>query len=50
MARIDFDYLNADYPSLDPGLLLWSFVENCGFTTQLKPAQPIDFSGPQKRR
>jgi hypothetical protein len=25
VARIDFDYLNADYPSLAPGLLLWSF-------------------------
>ncbi len=25
-ARIDFDYLNADYPRLDPGRLLWSFA------------------------
>jgi hypothetical protein len=24
-ARIDFDYLTADYPMLAPGLLLWSF-------------------------
>ena len=24
-ARVDFDYLNADYPRLAPGLLLWSF-------------------------
>ncbi|MEE8105910.1 MAG: ATP-binding protein, partial [Planctomycetota bacterium] len=27
VARVDFDYLNADYPRLDPGLLLWSFGE-----------------------
>jgi len=26
-ARIDFDYLNADYPRLAPGLLLWSFAQ-----------------------
>jgi len=26
-ARIDFDYLNPDYPSLDPGLILWSFAQ-----------------------
>lgn len=26
-ARIDFDYLNPDYPRLDPGLLLWSFAQ-----------------------
>jgi hypothetical protein len=26
-ARIDFDYLNADYPRLDPGLLLWAFAQ-----------------------
>ncbi|MCZ7543146.1 MAG: hypothetical protein M5R40_06230 [Anaerolineae bacterium] len=26
-ARIDFDYLNADYPSLAPGLILWSFAQ-----------------------
>jgi hypothetical protein len=26
-ARIDFDYLNADYPRLAPGLILWSFIQ-----------------------
>ena len=26
-ARIDFDYLNADYPRLDPGLILWAFAQ-----------------------
>src|SRR5207237_10892483 len=26
-ARIDFDYLNPDYPSRAPGLLLWSFAQ-----------------------
>src|SRR5207245_9913073 len=24
-ARIDFDYLNADYPPVNPGLLPWGF-------------------------
>jgi hypothetical protein len=27
IARIDFDYLSADYPRLAPGLLLWSFAQ-----------------------
>lgn len=27
-ARIDFDYLSADYPSMAPGLLLWAFSED----------------------
>jgi hypothetical protein len=26
-ARIDFDYLNADYPRLDPGLILWASAQ-----------------------
>lgn len=26
-ARIDFDYLNPDYPRLNPGQLLWSFAQ-----------------------
>jgi hypothetical protein len=26
-ARIDFDYLNPDYPDRTPGLLLWAFAE-----------------------
>lgn len=30
VARIDFDYLNPDYPSLAPGLLLWSFAQELG--------------------
>lgn len=27
-ARIDFDYLNADYPTLAPGVLLWFFAQD----------------------
>jgi hypothetical protein len=27
VARVDFDYLNPDYPKLDPGLLLWAFAQ-----------------------
>ncbi len=27
-ARVDFDYLNADYPSLAPGLLLWALAQD----------------------
>ncbi|HSM54966.1 MAG TPA: ATP-binding protein [Candidatus Sulfomarinibacteraceae bacterium] len=27
VARIDFDYLNPDYPRLAPGLLLWAFAQ-----------------------
>jgi len=27
-ARIDFDYLSADYPSLAPGILLWAFAQD----------------------
>jgi|GEM_PF-5474008 len=32
VARIDFDYLNPDYPRFNPGLLLWSFAQ------ELRPA------------
>jgi hypothetical protein len=32
VARIDFDYLNPDYPSLAPGLLLWSFAQELSAT------------------
>lgn len=28
VSRIDFDYLNPDYPRLAPGLLLWSFGQD----------------------
>lgn len=28
VARVDFDYLNPDYPRLAPGLLLWAFSED----------------------
>ncbi len=27
-ARVDFDYLKADYPTLDPGMLLWAFAQD----------------------
>lgn len=27
-ARVDFDYLGADYPTLAPGLLLWAFAQD----------------------
>jgi hypothetical protein len=27
-ARVDFDYLKADYPLLDPGMLLWAFAQD----------------------
>jgi hypothetical protein len=26
-ARVDFDYLKAEYPTLDPGMLLWAFAQ-----------------------
>ncbi len=26
-ARVDFDFMNPDYPNLSPGLLIWSFVQ-----------------------
>ena len=26
-ARVDFDYLRAEYPTLDPGMLLWAFSQ-----------------------
>jgi|GEM_PF-6325140 len=26
-ARIDFDYINPNYPRMDPGLMLWSFAQ-----------------------
>jgi hypothetical protein len=27
VARVDFDFLNPDYPDLSPGLLLWAFAQ-----------------------
>lgn len=37
VARVDFDYLNPDYPRLAPGLLLWAFGENLrAYTTDTR--------------
>lgn len=37
VARVDFDYLNPDYPSLNPGLLLWAFAQE--LRLQADPSQ-----------
>jgi hypothetical protein len=50
-ARIDFDYLNPDYPSLDPGLLLWSFAQELrAYATDQRASDQFDAADQKLQR